>query len=131
MKPDPTHNSSADSLVAESFKEFEQIDEEAAEMEVPPPGEGVKKTARRILAALAREFPRYYLVSPGDNRDVTIQASAGMGKGRGVLIVCDGDGVACFVTMNGKNSRRRYDTKAAKNLPNKFIRTAIRNLESE
>ena len=131
MKPDTTRNFSADSLVAESFKEFEQIDEEAAEMGAPPPGEGIKKTARRILTALAREFPRYYLVSPGDNRDVTIQASAGMGKGRGVLIVCDGDGVACFVTMNGKNSRERYGHKAAKNLPNKFIRSAIRNLESE
>ena len=118
----------ANPMVAESWREFEEIDEEAAEMEVEPPGKEVKKVARRILTTLAREFPRYYLVSPGEKRDITIQASAGMGKGRGVLIVCDEDGVACFVTMNGRNRRARYDHEEAKNLPDDFIRAAMRQL---
>ena len=121
-------NPAANPLVAESLEEFEQIDEEAAEMEVDPPSPEVKRAARRILTALAREFPRYYLVSPGDNRDVTIQASAGMGKGRGVLVVCDEEGTACLVTMNGKNRRARYDREEAKNLPDDFMRAAMRQL---
>ena len=121
-------NPAANPLVAESLEEFEQIDEEAAEMEVDPPSPEVKRAARQILTALAREFPRYYLVSPGDNRDVTIQASAGMGKGRGVLVVCDEEGTACLVTMNGKNRRARYDREEAKNLPDDFMRAAMRQL---
>ena len=128
MKPDTTRNFSADSLVAESFKEFEQIDEEAAEMGAPPPGEGIKKIARRILTALAREFPRYYAVSPGEGSEVAIQASAGMGKGRGVLIVCDDSGVSCYVTMRGKNRRAHYDRKTAETLPDTFICDAMRQL---
>lgn len=122
------HRAYANPLVAESLEEFEELDEEAAEMEVAPPGAEVKRAARRILTALAREFPRYYLVSPGDRGDICIQASAGMGKGRGVLVVCDEDGVVCFVTMDGNNRRARYDREAAKNLPDEFMRAAMRQL---
>ena len=68
------------------------------------------------------------MVSPGEGREITIQASVGMGKGRGVLIVCDPDGVACFVTMDGKNRRARYDHSMAEDLPDDFIRTAMRQL---
>ena len=117
-----------DSLVDESLRELEEVNEEAAEMEVEPPGGEVKRTARRILTALAREFPRYYAVTPGEGREVAIQASAGMGKGRGVLVVCDEDGVACLVTMDGKNRRARYDRETAKDLPDDFIRAAMREL---
>ena len=115
-------------LVTESLEEFEGLDEEAAEMGAEPPDEEVKRMAKRILMELTREFPRYYMVSPGEGRGITIQASAGMGKGRGVLIVCDPDGVACFVTMNGKSRRARYDHSMAEDLPDDFIRTAMRQL---
>ena len=116
-------------LVAESLKEFEGLDEEAADLGVAPPAPNVREAARRILDGLLREFPRYYAVSPGEGREVAIQASAGMGKGRGVLIVCDNKDISCYVTINGKNRRACYDREEAKNLPDEFIRAAMRQLE--
>ena len=115
-------------LVAASWEEFEELDEEAAETELEPPSAEIKQVARRILTALTREFPRYYAVSPGEGREVAIQASAGAGKGRGVLIVCDDKDISCYVTMNGKSRRAHYDLQSAENLPDAFIRDAMREL---
>lgn len=112
---------------AASFAEFAEIDEEAADLDIPPPSAKVKTVAKRILTALADEFPRYYAVSPGEGREVAIQASAGMGKGKGVLIICDDKHVSCYVTMNFKSRRAHYDIEE-KNLPDSFIRDAIREL---
>lgn len=119
---------SADPSVAASFKEFAELDEEAAEMEIAPLNPAVKQTAKRILAALVQEFPRYYMVFPDEEGEIAIQASAGMGKGRGVLIVCDESGAACFVTMNGNSRHARYDRESTKDLPDDFIRAAMREL---
>ena len=115
-------------LVAASWEEFKELDEEAADLGVAPPASDVREAARRVLDKLLREFPRYYAVSPGEGREVAIQASAGMGKGRGVLIVCDDKDISCYVTMNGKTRRAHYDLQSAENLPDAFIRDAMREL---
>ena len=117
----------ADPAVAESWKEFDEIDEEAADLDLEPPAPNVRAVARRILSDLIREFPRYYAVSPGEGREVAIETSAGMGKGRGVLIICDDKNVSCYVTMDCKSKRAHY-ALTDKNLPNDFMRDAIRNL---
>lgn len=113
--------------VAASFKEFAELDEEAADLEIPPPSAEVKAVAKRILTALVQEFPRHYAVSPGEGREVAIETSVGTGKGHGVLIICDEKNVSCYVTKNGDSWRAHYPL-TDKNLPDAFIRNAIRDL---
>ena len=118
-------------FLSEALEELDALDNAAAEMEVDPPAPEVKRAARRILMALAREFPRYYAVTLGDERDISIETDAGMGKGRGVLIVCDDEDVACYVTANGENTMRHYSHAEADMLPDEFIRSALRSLDTE
>lgn len=103
------------------------MDEEAADLDIEPPAPNVRAVARRILSDLIGEFPRYYAISPGEGREVAIETSAGMGKGRGVLIICDDKNVSCYVTMDCKSKRAHY-ALTDKNLPDAFMREAIRKL---
>ena len=113
--------------VSKSIKEFDEIDEEAADLDLEPPAPNVRKVARRILNDLIREFPRYYAVSPGEGREVAIQTGAGTGKGHGVLIICDEENISCYVTKGGK-SWQEHSPITDKNSPSDFIRNAIRDL---
>ena len=122
-----TEDDAARRFLSEALEELDALDSAAAE----PPGAEARRSARRILTALAREFPRYYAVTLGDERDISIETDAGMGKGRGVLIVCDDEDVACYVAANGENTMRHYSHAEADALPDEFIRNALRNLDSE
>ena len=122
-----TDDDAARRFLSEALEELDALDGAEAE----PPGAEARRSARRILTALAREFPRYYAVTLGDERDISIETDAGMGKGRGVLIVCDDEDVACYVTANGENTMRHYSHAEADMLPDEFIRNALRNLDSE
>ena len=113
--------------VSKSIKEFEEINEEAADLDIEPPSPNVQAVAYRILIALIREFPRYYAVSPGEGREVAIQTGAGTGKGHSILIVCDEQNVSCYVTKSGKSWQQHFPI-TDKKLPNDFIRNAIRDL---
>ena len=112
--------------VADSFAEFDGIDEEAKRMEMPVPGKQVKQIAKRILTALAEEFPRYYMVSPDEDGEVAIETIGEFGR---VLIVCDEEGVAFFGIVSGEDSYKRYDHEEAKHLPNDFIRSAVKEIK--
>ena len=125
----PTPPVSQNPQVAETWREFDEVDDYAARNDLEPPAAATKRAARKILSALLREFPRYYAVMPGDERDISFQTSAGMGKGRGVLIVCDDEDIACYVTLSGENTMRHYDYAQVDSLPDDFIRDAIRALE--
>ena len=123
-----TEDDAARRFLSEALEELDALDGAAAETEAEPPGAEARRSARLILTALAREFPRYYAVTLGDERDISIETDAGMGKGRGVLIVCDDEDVACYVTANGENTMRHYSHAEADALPDEFIRNALQNL---
>ena len=112
--------------VADSFAEFDGIDEAAKRMEMVVPGKQVKQTAKRILTALAQEFPRYYMVSPDEDGEVAIETIGELGR---VLIVCDEEGVACFTIVKKQDGYKRYDHEEAKHLPNDFIRSAVKGIK--
>ena len=118
-----TDDDAARRFLSEALEELDALDGAEAE----PPGAEARRSARRILTALAREFPRYYAVTLGDERDISIETDAGMGKGRGVLIVCDDEDVACYVAANGENTMRHYSHAEADALPDEFIWSALRN----
>ena len=119
----------ANPAVAASFEEFAELDSEAAEMEIAPLDPEVKRTAKRILTALAQEFPRYYMVAPDDDGEITIQTNARSRKQSSVLIVCEQQRVLCFVVIDGKSRHAEYGRDSVPDLPDEFIRTAMRELD--
>lgn len=114
--------------VAVSFKEFAELDEEAAEMEVAPPSAKVKATAKRILTALAEKFPRYYMVFPDDDGEIAIQTNGRTEKGGSVLIVCEEEGALFSLVMGGESYQTRYAKESLEDLPDESIYAAIRKL---
>ena len=116
----------ASSDVAASFEEFNGVNDEAARMEVAPPGIQVRRTAERILTALTQEFPRYYMVFPDEDGEIAIETIGQAGR---VLVVCDNSGVACFTTISGEDGYNRYDQKSAENFPDGFIRSALKKIK--
>lgn len=84
-----------------------------------------KKSARRILDSLAKEFKCHFEVYPTEEGEIAIQISGGYR--RGVLISLERDGSAmCFLTIGGTNDRKAY--KSADELPDYFARDAIRRI---
>jgi len=103
-----------------------RLDEESREEGFEPCSAVAKTTAARLLGGLFRWFPRDYEVYPTSHREVAVEAPGT--PGRGVLVLCDsGGGATCFVTIDGKNRRARYDD--ASRLPDLFVIEAMRELE--
>ena len=114
--------------VAASFEEFAELDEEAVEMELTPPSDTVKAKAEQILTALVEKFPRYYMVFPDDDGEVSIQTNGRTKRGGNLLIVCGENSVSCSFVMNGKGSHKIYDSESIKNLPDEFICSSLEKL---
>ena len=72
--------------------------------------EQAEKNARRVLNGVYEQFPDYeYYIYPTENREIAIDCNPY--KGKGVLILCDSNnGIACFVTLEGRNHRFQYDS---------------------
>ena len=102
-----------------------RIDDEAATEGFDPPSAMAKAQATQLVEALSRRFPRHYDVYPTADREIAIDARGG--PGRGVLVLVDsGGGASCFVTINGRNRRARYDDASC--LPDSFINEALSDL---
>lgn len=112
--------------VAMSFQEFDELNEEAEELEIPPPSAKNKRLAKQILTELAQAFPRYYMVSPDEDNGVAIET---IGKTGRVLVVCDDDGVACFSLINGVSAHMRCAPEADKQLFDDFTRSVLGKLK--
>ena len=116
----------ADPKVAESFKEFAELDEYSEELEIAPPSAEIKRTAKRILTELTTEFPRYYMVAPDEEGGIAIET---IGKTGRVLVICDEYGVACFSTINKARSRIRCNPEEDKKLLDDFIHSVMSKLK--
>ena len=72
--------------------------------------ETARKNARQIVNTIYEKFPEHeYYIYPTEDREIAIDCNPY--KGKGILILCDSDdGIACFVTLEGRNHRFRYDS---------------------
>jgi hypothetical protein len=102
------------------------VDDESREQGFEPCSAVAKGTATTVLTGLSRRFPRReWEVYPTQEREVAIEVRGP--AARGLLILCDAQGGAtCFVTIDGKNRRARYDD--ASRLPDSFVIDAMREL---
>jgi len=87
-----------------------------------------KINAKDVLYYVCCKFPNNeYFIYPTEDREIAIDCNP-VDK-RGVLILCDSNGgIACFVTIDGKNSRCRYDKYS--DFPYDFLWQSFRKIEN-
>ena len=74
----------------EALQDLDDLEAENREEGLPPPAPEARRMARHILEQVAREFPRYYSVSPWEDGAVVL--GAGGGKGHRLSVCCRADG---------------------------------------
>ena len=117
-------------FLSEALEELGELEEYAAESELPPPAPSAVESARRILEKVTREAPLYYSVSPGEDGDVAIQVADN--HKNGVMILCNAEGGAsCYVSMADESQNRHAHYDSAGALPDSFVLEALRELERD
>ena len=125
-----TDDDAARRFLSEALEELGELEEYAAESELPPPAPLAKESARRILEKVTREVPLYYSVSPGESGKVAIQVADK--RKNGVMILCNASGGAsCYVSMADERQNRRAHYDSAGALPDSFVLEALRELEPD
>ena len=125
--PSP-RRSAADESLAEALAELAEVDDCAAESDLPPPSPVAKQTARDILEKVARAVPRDYAVSPWDDGAVIVYSSGGIG--RRVSILCDSQGDAAYYVVRPDGRNDKGDRRPAGDIPLDFICGALRELNA-
>ena len=116
--------------LTEAVSELDEIDVEADEAGDPRPEAICKVQAKRILRELAKltlplPVPAVY---PGESGEVEISFQCKESKS-GVLVSCEPQGAACYVSVAGKTRRARYDD--ANQLPDPFLTDALAQLTGD
>ena len=99
-----------DKILKNLYNILDNLHKECKEEDFQIFSETARKNAKQILSFIYKEFPDYnYYIYPTEDREIAIDCNPQ--EGRGILVLCDSDdGVACFVTWDGKNRRFRYDS---------------------
>ena len=101
-------NQASGKSLAEALSELEELDDYAAEEDLPPPSPIAKNIARDILNQLTSILPRYYAVSPWEDGDIVV-FSAGAGSRASVFCRANG-GASLYVTLpNKRGYENHYD----------------------
>ena len=119
-------SSKQDRQLNEILKDFNSIEQEATEEGLNPPSEKTINLARKTLKEIYEILPVRYEVYPLEEGSVAIDVT--VRPGQGILIIFEGKGsVVCFVSIDGKNRRARYDE--ANHFPKGFIDEALKELK--
>ena len=92
-------NQASEKSLADALSELEELDDYAAEEDLPPPSPTAKKIAEDILHHLTSKLPRYYAVSLWEDGDVVV-FSADSGSRASVFCRTNG-GVSLYVNFPG------------------------------
>ena len=101
-----------------------RIDDESREEGFPLSSAVAKAAAGRLLEQLARRFRREYDVYPTRDREIAVET--GGDRCRVLILIDSAGGATCFVTIDGRNRRARYDEVAR--LPDAFVVEAMGDL---
>ena len=107
------HQASEKSL-AEALSELEELDDYAAEEDLPPPSPIAKNIARDILNQLTSILPRYYAVSPWEDGDIVVFSE---GSGSRVSVFCRANGGASLYVNFPNNRDYEHHCTLAEDLP--------------
>ena len=118
-------NQTSEKSLADALSELEELDDYAAEEELPPPSPTAKKIARNILNHLTSKLPRYYALSLWEDGDVVVFSA---GAGSRVSVFCRANGSASLYvnTPNNRGYEHHYDQ--VEDLPIDFIIDAMKKV---
>ena len=100
--------------LAEALSELEELDDYAAEEDLPPPSPIAKNIARGILNQLTSILPRYYAVSPWEDGDIVVFSE---GSGSRVSVFCRANGGASLYVNFPNNRDYEHHCTLAEDLP--------------
>lgn len=104
----------------EALDDLDSLHKFAAEEDLPPPSDIAKKTARRILKALAPSFPRSYGISPWNSGTVVIQPAHSH-----VNVFCDADGSVSVCVDHLDKAMDKHRAKTLDDAVMDFIKKAL------
>lgn len=83
--------------LSDAREQIADLDDYAAETEMPPPSPVAKALAARLLDKIVPAVPRYYGISPWEDGDVVIQANGA--KNHSVSVCCRATGGASLYVV--------------------------------
>lgn len=120
------HPDNANLLLA--LTDLQEMSDYACEEDFPIPSDAAIDNAERLLHDIHAITPLHLEVYPTPDGEIAIHVPNG--RGRSVMLLCDSDGGAlCLANLESGHRRKSYATADA--LPDKFLRQALMDLESE
>lgn len=122
------HSESGDSELSLALTDLQDAAEYAREEGFSIPSKFAIDSAGRLLKEIRKISLLHLEVYPTADGEIAIQVPNG--RGRSVLLLCDSAGGAlCLANLESEHRRKSYPT--ADTLPDKFLRQAFMDLESE
>ena len=120
------HPDNANLLLA--LTDLQDVSDYAREEGFPIPSDAAIDSAERLLRDIHAITPLHLEVYPTPDGEIAVHVPNG--RGRSVMLLCGSDGGAlCMANLESGHRRKRYATADA--LPDKFLRRAFVDLESE
>ena len=111
------------------LEQLNRLHEESNEENFEVFSETARTAAKNVLYHITSKFPdNEYIIYPTQDREIMIEYTPADRQGRGIAIELDSDGgVAFFVTIDGKNSKHRYDSYS--DLPYDLLKEYFKRLK--
>lgn len=119
---------SGDSTLSLALTDLQDAADYAEEEGFPIPSKSAIDNAGRLLREIGKISTLHLEVYPTPDGEIAVHVPNG--RGRSVVLLCDSSGGAlCLANLEGGHRRKSYLTVDA--LPDKFLRRAFMDLESE
>ena len=116
------------SNLSDALADLQDAAEYAREEGFPIPSKSAINSVERLLHDIHKAFALHLEVYPTPDGEIAIHVPNG--RGRSVVLLCDSAGGAlCLANLESGHRRKIYATVDA--LPDKFVRQALTELESE
>ena len=114
------------SELADALLDLDEVFDAAREEGIAEPAKLAFENAKRLLRAMYDLSPRRFDVYPMADGYIAVDGRGGYGRAVALMCGSAGDAV-CLVTIDGERRRAHYDT--THNLPDDFVRQALRELD--
>ena len=94
-------------FLREAMVDFEELEEDAIEKNLPAPAPAAKKAALAFLHTVVREVPRPYAVCLWDNGVVVVYTQSAEGSRVSVYFEADGSAMCLVTSRNPEHSEER------------------------
>lgn len=120
--------SATEATLSDALADLQDAAEYAHEEGFPIPSKSAIDNAERLLREIHKVSSLHLEVYPTPDGEIAIHVPNG--RGRSVVLLCgSGGGVLCIANLESGHRRKSYSKAGA--LPDKFLRQALIDLESE